>query len=131
MPRRLFIVEDHDWAREALAKLLDLEPDLEVCGTARSAEEALETLPGGCDLVLVDLHMGGMSGLDLVRLVKERWPDMICLVLSGHPAAHYASAARAAGSIGFVEKGNAPALLEAIRNAWGNGSADADSATDV
>jgi len=121
MQRNLFIVEDHEWAREALARLLELEPDLSVCGTAGSAEHALEQLPSGCDLVLVDLNMEGMSGLDLVRTIRERWPDLVCLVLSGHSAEEFESKAKEAGSIGFVEKGNAPALLEAIRAAWGSG----------
>jgi DNA-binding NarL/FixJ family response regulator len=115
MPQRIFIVEDHDWAREALASLLRLEPDLEVCGTASSAEDALESLPSGCDLVLVDIGMRGMSGLELIRTIRERWPDLRCVVLSGQPSAQYAAAAHEAGAAAYVEKGDAPTLLATIK----------------
>ena len=114
MAKRLFLVDDHDWTREALSLLLELELGVEVCGTARSGEEALDALPAGADLVVVDLAMYGMHGLDVVRRIRERWPALPCIVLSGQPAVEHAVAARDAGAAAYVEKGDAPALLAAV-----------------
>lgn len=114
LTKRLFLVDDHDWTREALSLLLELELGVEVCGTARSGEEALEALPADANLVLVDLAMHGMPGLDLVRRIRERWPSLPCIVLSGRPAIEHAVAARDAGAAAYVEKGDAPALIGAV-----------------
>jgi DNA-binding NarL/FixJ family response regulator len=114
---RIFIVENHEWAREALARLLDLQPGIEVCGTAASAEQALELLPAGADLLLTDVTLDEMSGIELIRIVSERWPHLRCVVLSNHPAANLAETARDAGSHGYVEKGDAHQLLAAIQAA--------------
>lgn len=120
MASRVFIVENHDWAREALARMLELQPGLQVCGAAASAEQALEMLDGGdADLLLTDIALEHMSGLELIRIARQRWPNLPCLVLSNHPAAALAEVARDAGSVGYVEKGDAPALLEAIDAALG------------
>lgn len=117
MAHNIFIIEDHDWAREALARLLELQPSLHVCGTAASGEEALTRLPAGADLVLVDIGLRGMSGVELLEEVRQRWPDLRCLVLSNQPANMLERVTREAGSMGYVEKGNAPALLDAIHAA--------------
>ena len=114
MDHRLFIVEDHPFVREMLARMLDLQPDLTVCGTATTVEEALETLPAGADLVLLDLSLGDGSGLDLLSTIRQRWPALPCLVLSGKPAIEHEAATRAAGAAGYVEKGDAISLLNAI-----------------
>lgn len=119
LPKRLFLVDDHDWTRDALSLLLELELGVEVCGTARSGEEALEALPAGADLVLVDLAMPGLPGLDLVRAIRERWPELPCVVLSGRPAIEYAVAARDAGAAVYVEKGDAAALTAAVVDVLG------------
>lgn len=114
MAIRIFIVENHEWARQALARMLDLQPELEVVGSAASAEEALEKLPSETDILLADISLGGMSGIELIRIVRRRWPQIRPVVLSTHPAEVLAETAREAGSLRYVEKGNAPALLAAI-----------------
>ncbi|MDX1531850.1 MAG: response regulator, partial [Rhodothermales bacterium] len=114
MPHRIFIVEDHEWVREMLARLLALQTDLEVCGAAEDPEAALDALPAGADVVLVDLALGSHSGLDLVGAIRERWPHIHCIVLSGKPAVEHAAAARDAGAAAFVEKGDAVSLLATL-----------------
>ncbi|HYE94660.1 MAG TPA: response regulator transcription factor [Rubricoccaceae bacterium] len=114
MPHHVFIVEDHPFMRDIQARLIDLQPDLAVCGTAATVDEALAALPAGADLVLLDLSLGKRSGLDLLATIRRRWPDLPCIVLSGQPALEYEAAARAAGAAGYVEKGNAASLLNAI-----------------
>lgn len=100
--------------QEALTVLINAQPNFSVCGTAGSAEEALEQLPGSADLVLVDVSLPGMTGLELVRQVRSRWPNLRCLVLSGHSADRYAEPAKQAGAVDYLMKGNAVALIEAI-----------------
>jgi DNA-binding NarL/FixJ family response regulator len=110
----LFLVEDHPVMRDALVFLIDAQPDLTICGVAASAEEALERLPGGADLVLVDVSLPGMNGLELVRRVSAQWPGLPCVVLSGHSADRYAEPAHAAGAAAYVMKDNADAVVSTI-----------------
>jgi DNA-binding NarL/FixJ family response regulator len=114
MPHRIFVVEDHEWTREAITSLIELEPDLSICGTASSAEEALIGMPEAVDLVLVDLSMERMSGLDLIRAVRRRRPELPFIVFSGQPLVEYAGQAQEAGAHAYVEKGDAVGLLAAI-----------------
>lgn len=117
MARRVFLVDDHRWLLEIQARTLGLEDDIDVCGMATSAEEALEALPEAVDVLLVDLTLPGMSGVDLIREVRACRPALSCVVLSAQPAVEAAAAARDAGAAAYVEKGDVPALLAAIRAA--------------
>ena len=90
-------------------------PGLEVCGAAASAEEALDRLPAAADLVLVDVSLPGMSGIELVAEVVARWPSLRCLMLSGHTEVAYVERALGGGAKGYVKKGDTAALVEAIR----------------
>lgn len=122
MAHRIFIVEDHDWVRQMMARMLALQPGLEVVGTAASAGEAMAALPAGADVVVLDLALQDSSGFDLLTSIRERWPDLPCIILSGKPALEYAAAAQDAGAARYVEKGNAPALLAAIHDVLGPAS---------
>lgn len=115
MPYHVFIVEDHPLMRKMMTAYVSDLPDLCVCGTVRTAEEALHELPGHTNLVLVDIALPGMSGIDLVREVQARWPDLPCLVCSGHDEASYIERALAAGARGYVAKGNPAELADAIQ----------------
>jgi DNA-binding NarL/FixJ family response regulator len=102
--------------RESLRMLIDLEPDLEVCGEASQAVDALDKIPrSGSNLVLVDLTLPDMSGLDFVRELTARHPNIATLVVSGHTASRFADAAIEAGARGFVQKGLPSQLHDAIR----------------
>ncbi|HMB54519.1 MAG TPA: response regulator transcription factor [Thermoanaerobaculia bacterium] len=116
MTARIFVVEDHAAAREALCELLGIDRDLTVAGSAASAEEALEALEEiTVDLLLVDMALPGMNGTDLIRRARERWPDVRCAVLSGFEEAPYVQNALAAGADGYILKGLPYELDEAIR----------------
>ena len=120
MTYRLFIVEDHPLMRETLTEYLALEPDVEVCGQAASGEEALRLIPeSACDLVLVDVSMPGMSGIEFVRQLRQLVPGQHCLMLSGHAEKVYVEAALAAGAQGYVMKGDPDAMVTAIRRVLG------------
>ncbi|MEP0547065.1 MAG: response regulator transcription factor [Rhodothermales bacterium] len=118
MDRRIFIVEDHSFVREMQARLINLQPGMTVCGTAESIEAALAdlaALPDGADLVILDLSLFETSGFDLLATIRERWPNLPCVVHSGKPAIEFEAAALEAGAVGYVEKGDAISLLHIIR----------------
>lgn len=115
MAVRVFIVEDHDIVRESYVMLFELEPRLEVVGAVASAEEALEQIDAAApDLVVIDISLPGMSGLELVERLRASHPELRLLVVTGHDESRYAQASARAGADGFVKKGSADRILEAI-----------------
>ena len=115
--RRVFLVDDHPLVREGLRKVIDQEPDLEVCGDAEDAGRAFAEISRlRPDVAIVDLSLRGESGLDLIkRLGAEAAPPRI-LVLSMHDEASYAERALRAGAQSYVMKRESSGkVLEAIR----------------
>ena len=101
----VFVVDDHPLVRDWLSRLINEEPDLEVCGwadTTASAKERIAELSPG--LIVVDIGLPGVSGLDLIRSLTDEDPDERILVLSMHDEAVYASRAFKAGARGYVSK---------------------------
>ena len=114
--RRVFIVEDHPEMLKNLAFFVDRMPDLEVCGAVESAEEALEEIPKARpDLVMIDVSLPGMNGIDLVAELQTRRPGLHTLVVSGHSEDLYARRALEAGAGGYIMKGDAFAIIRAAR----------------
>ena len=102
---RLLIVDDHPILRQGLAKLLDLEADLRVDGEAEdSAQAQAELRARSFDLIIVDISLRGVSGLDLLKDLKIYWPDLPALILSMHDEMLYAERALRAGARGYVMK---------------------------
>lgn len=113
---RVFIVEDHEMVRRLLAKLIEQTPGVALNGTAGSAEEALEQIAENQpQLVLVDVSLPGMDGIELISVISKRWPHIRTLAVSGHDESLYAQAALQAGARGYVMKGKAVQVAEAIR----------------
>ena len=116
MKKGLFIVEDHAVMRQTYELLFADLPDLAICGTAASAEEALAAIPQARpDLALVDISLPGRSGLQLAGDLRREHPQVRVLVLSGHDGDDYAREAARAGADGFVTKGDFTKLLVEIR----------------
>ena len=105
--------------REAYARVVASQSDLELCGQAETAEDALEMIGGAlCDLVVTDLRLPGMSGIDLVALVRDRWPALPVVVITGHEDDVFERQAQQAGAVAFLPKRLAPTrLLPTIRQA--------------
>ena len=102
---RVFLVDDHAMFREGLRQLIEREPDMTVCGDAADASTALEGIPTSHpDLVIVDISLGGTSGIDLIRAIKKEYEDLPVLVVSMHDESLYAERALRAGAMGFVMK---------------------------
>jgi DNA-binding NarL/FixJ family response regulator len=116
--KRIVIVDDHPIMRDGIAQLIDQQADLQVSGCASSAAEALDVLNAAVpDLVLVDISLAaGMSGIDLIKIVRKRQARLPVLVLSMHAEDLYAERAIRAGARGYVMKhASAETLLAAIR----------------
>ncbi|QEM70220.1 response regulator transcription factor [Geobacter sp. FeAm09] len=114
---RILIVDDHPIVREGLARMLDREKDLVVCGDAEDINTAL-TAMGRLhpDMLIVDVTLAAGSGIDLVKCVRRSHPRMPVLVLSMHDGMYYAEQALRAGANGYITKMEAPkTLVTAIR----------------
>lgn len=113
MPRTVFIVDDHPIVREGY-KLLLAHSDLTLAGEAASAEDALEQLTETtADVLIVDIALPGMSGLELVQRLGGRVPT---LVVSGQSPAIYRRKALRAGAHGFLDKARASEeIVDALR----------------
>ncbi len=138
--RRVLLVDDHPIVRDGLARMIASQPDLQVSGEADGAEDALRLVADDPpDLAVVDLFLEGMSGLDLIKLLRERRPELPVLVLSMHDESVYAERALRAGARGYVMKQVASrTILEAIRTVLrgdvflsGNQSARSEGATGI
>jgi DNA-binding NarL/FixJ family response regulator len=120
---RIMIVDDHPIVRHGITQLLSKQSDLEVVAEADHAEQALQLLrEHEFDLLIVDISMPGLSGLDLIRRVRAGTKAPPVLVLSMHDESVYAERALQAGARGFVMKQEATVrLVEAVRRLLAGG----------
>ncbi|WP_168210806.1 response regulator [Persicimonas caeni] len=113
--QRVFVVDDHATMRQSLQMLLEILSSVEFCGEAEMGGEALTQIPQASpDMVIVDLSLPDMSGLEVVRRLGDEHPAIKALVVSGHSEKRHVQDARDAGARGFVPKGQADQLREAI-----------------
>jgi len=114
---RILLCDDHPILRSGLQALLELEPDLKVVGEASTGEEAVEhTKTGRPDVVVMDLDMPGIGGLEATRQISALDVNAHVLVLTSQPEAEHLLPVLNAGGSGFVEKTRAREdLNEAIR----------------
>jgi DNA-binding NarL/FixJ family response regulator len=115
--RTVFIVDDHPLVREWLGNLIDRQADLEVCGSAADASEAMDRVGDSQpDIAIVDISLEGASGLDLIKRIKASHPRVAMIVHSMHDETLYAERAIRAGARGYVMKRDVTSrILEAIR----------------
>lgn len=116
---RILLVDDHPVLRQGLVRLIENEKDMEVCGEAETAEEAMAAIASSHPtLAIVDLSLGGRPGLELVKDLRDRYPDVRVLVLSMHDEMLWAERTLRAGACGYVMKQEKPrALMAKIRQA--------------
>ena len=121
-PHRVVIAEDHRIIREGLRSLLSSNPDLEVVGEAENGREAIECVMDlKPSLVLMDLSMPKMDGLDAIAEIKNRSPDTKVLVLTVHKAEEYVYASLKAGANGYLLKdATRGELMLAVESVLGN-----------
>jgi DNA-binding NarL/FixJ family response regulator len=118
---RVFLVDDHPIVRQGLALFIDREPDLMVCGEADGATSALQAIREAVpDFVVLDISLDGPDGLELLKTLRVRYPNLPVLVLSMHDEAVYAERALRAGANGYIMKQEATdRVLTAIRHILG------------
>jgi DNA-binding NarL/FixJ family response regulator len=116
--KKVFLVEDHPVYAEGLEEILKGEPGLTLCGRAGSAEAALRAIATlSPDLVLVDITLPGMSGLDLIKKLRPKYPKIKLLVISMREEQLYAARVLRAGGDGYVMKQQDPEeIIDAIRD---------------
>jgi two-component system response regulator NreC len=119
MPIRLLLVDDHEVVRSGLRMLLENEADVQIAGEAGTAAGALEAVAElHPDVVLMDIGLPDMSGIEATRAIKARAPQVAVVALTIHEDEEYFFKMLEAGATGYVPKRAAPVeLLTAIRAA--------------
>ena len=120
---KVMLVDDHAVVRMGFKLLLQAEPDIEVVAESESAEAALSTLnnfgeqnPIWPDVVVMDLAMPGMGGLEAIKRLKAKYPVLKVLALSAFEDSSHPKRALDAGAAGYLSKRSAPeALIDALR----------------
>jgi DNA-binding NarL/FixJ family response regulator len=103
--KRIVIAEDHTILREGLRALLSSDPDFEVVGEAQDGRAAIQCVESLMpDLVLMDLSLPRMNGMDAIKEIKRRCPEIKVLVLTVHRTEEYILATLRAGADGYVLK---------------------------
>jgi DNA-binding NarL/FixJ family response regulator len=124
LPLRILIVDDHQMFREGIRRRLEQEPDITVVGEAASAEDAIaEVSRTNPTIVLLDIRLPGTSGIELARQLRQQWPDLKILVLTGYDFDQYVRAVARVGVSGYLLK-TAPqdAVVHAIREVAAGGA---------
>lgn len=119
------VVEDSRMTREALKTIIDLAPDLECVATCATGEEALKHLPKlKPQIVLMDIQLPGISGIDCVGQLKERLPEVLIVMVTVYEDPIRIFSALRAGACGYLLKRSSPEeVVAAIREVHGGGGA--------
>ena len=114
---RVVVVDDHTLHRDGTRQILDAYPDLQIIGEASSGELALELITQlHPDVVLMDIRLPGMNGIEVTRQLTRDHPDIRVLMVSAYDEDEYVRGALEAGADGYLSK-TAPGkeLVEAVR----------------
>ncbi len=118
---KIFIIDDHSIVREGLRGIIEDFEDMVICGEAEDGRAALNWLldeKNACDIVLLDISMPGMDGLEVLSEIKNNFAELPVLILTMHSEEQYALRVMRAGASGYLNKGSsADEMLAAIRNA--------------
>ena len=114
---RVYLVDDHPILRQGLVLLISAQADMEICGEASVAQDALRGIADlAPDIAIVDISLEGMNGIELIRVIKQRQHSLRVLVLSMHDESLYAERALRGGADGYIMKAEPPeAILAAVR----------------
>ena len=115
--KKIVIVDDHPLLRKGLATVINQEPDLAVEGESDDARKALELIARlQPDLAIIDISLPGIDGIELLSMLRTRFPDLCALVVSMHDESIFAERALRAGARGYIMKQEAlDNIIVAIR----------------
>jgi DNA-binding NarL/FixJ family response regulator len=121
--KKIFVVDDHPVMRLGYRYLLNRDERMEVCGEAGSVAEALVDIEATSpDLVIADISLGGVSGIELVKQLRTEKPEILTVVVSMHDENLFAERALRAGAKAYLMKNEVDAeLLDAIRTVLDGG----------
>jgi DNA-binding NarL/FixJ family response regulator len=115
----IVLAEDHNIVRNGIISLLEKEPDIHVAGAATNGREVLDLLESGtrADVILADMNMPEMGGIDLTANIKEKYPDCKVIILSALDHEKYVIKAFQAGASGYLLKSvSADELVFAVKH---------------
>ncbi len=114
---KILLVDDHTLVREGFAEMLELEQDMNVVGQAASCEEAISLVKKmNPDIILMDIRLSGITGIEATRMIKEQFPKVEVMILSMYNEDEYVFEAIKAGASGYVLKDiSKDDLIRAIR----------------
>lgn len=121
---RVLLADDHDILRQGLKLLFEVQPDMQVVGEARTGMEAItqagESRP---DVIIMDISMAGMDGLEACQRVRKLYPAIQVLILTMHESEEYFLQALRVGAAGYLVKRVAPAELSTAVRTLAHGGA--------
>ena len=114
---RVLIADDHSLVRQGLRRYLDMAEDIDVVGEASNGEEALAMVEKEQpDIVLLDIRMPGVDGLEAARMIRERYPKVGAIMLTAYDDRQFVVEAVRAGARGYVLKArDAEHLIQTVR----------------
>jgi DNA-binding NarL/FixJ family response regulator len=121
---KVVVVEDHRELRDYISFMINSAEGYRCIGSYRTMEEAIEKIPGDIpDVVLSDIGLPGMSGIEGVKILKERYPQILILMITVYDDDDRIFDALCAGASGYLLKKTAPAkLLDSLKEAIGGGA---------
>jgi DNA-binding NarL/FixJ family response regulator len=119
----VLIVDDHAVVREGMKKILSADDFIQVTGEASDAPSALDLIWNNeYDVIVLDISMPGISGLELIGQIKDEHPETPILILSMYPEEQFATRVLKAGAAGYLNKESAPEnLVTAVKKVYEGG----------
>jgi len=117
---RIMLADDHPLFIECLKMMLSKEPDFEICGIAFNGREVLDMLPETLpDLILLDINMPKMNGLETIKYIKQSYPSLKIVMLTGYSDDAIVNEAKSMGANGYLLKSSKKEeLIETIKLAY-------------